>query len=49
MVGLTENKPLLYSLIMAGSMVMLLASGAFPSLCVWLEIVEFPSEVRSII
>ena len=45
MVGLTENKPLMYSLMIAGSVVMLLASGTFPSFCVWLEIVEFPSEV----
>ena len=48
MVGLTSNKPLLYSLLMTTSVVLMLASGLVPDLCQWLEIVEFPVEVRLI-
>lgn len=45
MMGLKENKPLLICLMMTGSVVLVLASGLFPGVCEYLEIVEFPYEV----
>lgn len=46
MEGLTENKPLLYSLMMAGGAIIALASGLLPDVAHQFEIVEFTTEVR---
>ena len=48
MMGLKENKPLVTCLMITGSIVLALAAGLFPDLCVYLEIVEFPDEVQVI-
>ena len=45
MMGLRENKPLLVSLMVTGSVVLALASGLFPDFSAYLEIVEFPEYV----
>lgn len=45
MVGLIDNKPLLYSLMVTTTVVLLLATGIFPDLCEWMEVVVFPAEV----
>ena len=47
MVGLTANKPLMYSLLITTSVILMLATGLVPDLCEWFEIVEFPLEVSS--
>ena len=46
MASLRENRLLCYSLMGAASVVFLLASGLMPELSEYLEVVEFPSEVR---
>ncbi len=48
MMGLKENKPLLICLMITSSIVLALASGLFPELCEYLEIVEFPEDVSII-
>ena len=48
MEGLTENKPLLYSLVMAGIAIVCLASGLLPDVAQQFEIVEFSVEVNTI-
>ena len=45
MMGLKDNRPLLICLMVTGSVVLALASGLFPELCAYLEIVEFPDSV----
>ena len=46
MESLFENKPLLYSLMVAGSAIVCLALGILPDLSNQFEIVEFTPEVR---
>ena len=45
MVGLKDNKPLLYCLLATVGLVMFLASGIVPELSESLEVVPFPSDV----
>ncbi|XP_074654024.1 endoplasmic reticulum transmembrane helix translocase-like [Tubulanus polymorphus] len=47
MESLTENKPLLYSLLCSGSAVIALASGFIPELAQQFEIVELPTDFRN--
>ncbi|XP_029648967.1 manganese-transporting ATPase 13A1 [Octopus sinensis] len=44
MEGLKDNKPLLYSLLISGSTVLLLASGIFPQMLDMFQLVELPSD-----
>lgn len=44
MEGLKDNKPLLYSLLVSGSTVLLLASGVFPQMLEMFQLVELPSD-----
>lgn len=46
MESLTENKPLLYSLVFSGGAITALASGTVPELTEQFELVELPTEVR---
>ncbi len=46
MASLTENKPLMYSLLVSASVLVVLASGVFPDLSEWFEVTVFPEEVR---
>ena len=48
MMGLKDNRPLLICLMVTGSVVLALASGLFPELCAYLEIVEFPDSVSEL-
>lgn len=45
MEGLKQNKPLMYSVVVSGGVVLALAAGIFPDLSTMFEIVEFPDEV----
>ncbi len=45
MASLTENRPLLYSLLISASVLILLASGLFPDLSAMFEIETFSDEV----
>lgn len=49
MASLTENKPLLYSLLASASVVLVLASGLIPDLSASLQIEAFPEEVCKIV
>lgn len=49
MKSLSENKPLLYSILLSGGAVMLLAVGAVPELSSQFEIVDFPTDFRLIL
>ncbi|GAB1606814.1 manganese-transporting ATPase 13A1 [Argonauta hians] len=44
MEGLKDNKPLLYSLLVSGSTVLLLASGLFPQMLDMFQLVELPTD-----
>ena len=45
MASLTENRPLLYSLLISASVLFVLASGLFPDLSAMFEIEVFSEEV----
>ncbi len=45
MASLTENRPLMISLVVSGSVVFVIASGIMPDLSATFEIVSFTSEV----
>jgi len=45
MASLTENRPLLYSLLASGSVLAVLASGLFPEVSEWFEVALFPDDV----
>lgn len=45
MESLTQNKPLLYSIVLSGGAVLALALGIVPELAAQFEIIEFPAEV----
>lgn len=47
MEGLTQNKPLLYSIVLSGGTVLALTLGIVPELAAQFEIIEFPSEVSN--
>lgn len=47
MESLTQNKPLLYSIAIAGGTVFALALGIVPELAAQFEIIAFPPEVRT--
>lgn len=47
MEGLTENKPLLYSLIFSGTAIVALASGTLPDVNNHFELVTLPDEVST--
>ncbi|CAG9121353.1 unnamed protein product [Plutella xylostella] len=49
MEGLRENKPLLYSIVVSGGVVLALAAGALPDLSSMFEIVYFPPDYRVIL
>ena len=46
MVSLVDNKPLLYSILVTATVVLVLAAGLFPDLSAYLQVVDFPNEVR---
>ena len=48
MASLTENRPLLYSLLISASVLFVLASGMFPDLSAMFEIELFTEEVSSL-
>lgn len=48
MVSLTENKPLLYSLMFSGAAIVTLASGILPDISHQFEIIELEPEVSRI-
>lgn len=48
MEGLRDNKPLLYSILVSGGVVLALAAGIFPDLSNMFEIVYFPPDVSRI-
>ena len=48
MESLLENKALLYSILLSGGWVLLLASGLNPELAQQFELVEFPVQVRTL-
>lgn len=45
MESLTQNKPLLHSIILSGGVVLALTLGIVPELGAQFEIIQFPSEV----
>ena len=45
MVSLVDNKPLLYSILITATIVLVLAAGLFPDLSAYLQVVDFPEEV----
>lgn len=47
MESLTQNKPLLYSIILSGGTVLALALGIVPELAAQFEIIAFPPDVSS--
>ena len=47
MASLTENRPLLYSLFIAGGVIFVLASGLFPDVSAMFEIETFTEDVRT--
>uniref|UniRef100_A0A1I8AK79 Cation-transporting ATPase n=1 Tax=Steinernema glaseri TaxID=37863 RepID=A0A1I8AK79_9BILA len=49
MESLSENRPMLYSVLFSGSAVFLLASGVSPEMTTQFELVELPSEMRNIL
>lgn len=49
MEGLRDNKPLLYSVLVSGGVVLALAAGIFPDLSNMFEIVYFPPDVSRLL
>lgn len=45
MESLTQNRPLLYSIVISGGTVLALALGILPEMAAQFEIIQFPSEV----